>query len=217
MGTISIHLAPELQQTAGLNSSAQRTPAAAQIHPPQAEHVPLLQDTVTLSPQDAGAGQQSPEESQRFRPQLIVAVQTQPPVKTVAPLFPGEAPALGGAQLAAGSPSAAAVPSGRTDIAGSINAGGTAADPSTAGQETPSEALIQLDHTLRRLGINPQSISLTNRLSMLSQANSPAALRAVVNELRRLQQQGATAAVNNQPTPSNAVRLPVLPPITSSR
>jgi hypothetical protein len=207
MGTISIHLAPELQQPAGLNPSGQQAPAAAQIQPTEAEPASLGQDTVTLSPEASGEAQQTQQQRQQFRPEPILGGRAQPPVKAVAPLSPPEAEASPSlpqvsalTQLAADAANAVAGPSGRTEAADGTNAGGTAGDlaTTTTGHETPPQELIQLDHTLRGLGINPQSISLTNRMSMLADANSPAALQAVVTEVRRLEQQGATPGVRNQ-------------------
>jgi hypothetical protein len=204
MGTISIHLAPELQQPPGLNPSGQQAPAAAQIQPTEAGPASLGQDTVTLSPQASGDAQQTEQQRQQFRPELILGGRAQPPVKAVAPLSPPEAEASPSlpqvsalTQLAA---NAVPGPTGRTDAADSTNAGGTAGDlaTTTTGHDTPPQGLIQLDHTLRGLGINPQSISLTSRMSMLADANSPAALQAVVTEVRRLEQQGAPPAVRNQ-------------------
>ena len=218
MGTISIHLAPELQQALGLNPSGQHAPTAVQIHPNPADHASAGQDTVTLSPQETGAQQQNPQERKQSWPELVSGVEAQAPVETAAPLSPAEAHAVGTlpevsplAQLAASSAATAAGPSGATDVTNRTDAGGTEDDLATAnsGHQTPQQKLLQLDHPLRRLGINPQSISLANRMSMLPDANSPATLRAVVTEVRKLEQQAATAAVRNQntaaaDTPDNA-------------
>jgi hypothetical protein len=206
MGTISIHLAPELQQALGLNPSGQHVPTAVQIQPNQADHASAGQDTVTLSPQVTGAQQQERKQSW---PELVSGVEARAPVETAAPLFPAETHAVGTlqqvsplAQLAAGSATTAAGPSGATDVTNRSDAGGTADDLAAANSrhQTPQQKLLQLDHTLRRLGINPQSISLANRMSMLPDANNPATLRAVVTEVRKLEQQAATAAVRNQNT-----------------
>jgi hypothetical protein len=209
MGTISIHLAPELQQALGLNPSGQHAPTAVQIHPNPAEHASAGQDTVTLSPQETGSQQQNQQERKQSWPELVSGVDAQAPVQTAAPIFPAEAHADGTlqqvsplAQLAASSAATAAGPSGATDVTNRTDDIGTADNLATAdsGHQTPQQKLLQLDHTLRRLGINPQSISLANRMSMLPDANSPATLRAVVTEVRKLEQQAATAAVRNQNT-----------------
>ena len=68
---------------------------------------------------------------------------------------------------------------------------------------TPLAELAQLDHTLQQIGIDPQSISLFNRMAMLLYANDPAALKMLVQTLQSGAQQLATdpntvAATTNQ-------------------
>jgi hypothetical protein len=65
-----------------------------------------------------------------------------------------------------------------------------------AGANTPIAERAQLDDTLQQMGINPQSISLFNRMAMVLYANDPAALRVLV----RMLQSGV-----RQPTESNGV------------
>jgi hypothetical protein len=74
--------------------------------------------------------------------------------------------------------------------------GGDAAAPAGGNGNTPQQQLAHLDQTLQQLGIDPQSISLFNRMGMLLYANDPAALRVMVQEI----QNGAQGA---QSTPAN--------------
>ncbi len=60
---------------------------------------------------------------------------------------------------------------------GSTSGGNGAAD-------TPMAELAQLDDTLQQMGIDPQSISLFNRMAMLLYANDPAALRVLVQTMQ---------------------------------
>lgn len=53
-----------------------------------------------------------------------------------------------------------------------------------AGADTPLAELTQLDDTLQQMGVNPQSISLFNRMAMVLYANDPAALRVLVQTLQ---------------------------------
>jgi hypothetical protein len=58
----------------------------------------------------------------------------------------------------------------------------TQVTPTSSATTTPSqqEQLAQLDRVLERLGINPQSISLDNRLALIKSANDPPALLNLV-------------------------------------
>jgi hypothetical protein len=68
------------------------------------------------------------------------------------------------------------------------------------GPQTPLAELDELDRSLQQLGIDPQSISLFNRMAMLLYANDPAALKLLVQTLQSGAQQlaaqnpGASAA-----------------------
>lgn len=53
-----------------------------------------------------------------------------------------------------------------------------------ANSQTPFAELTQLDQTLQQIGINPQSISLFNRMAMLLYANDPAALKVLMQTLQ---------------------------------
>ena len=68
-------------------------------------------------------------------------------------------------------------------------AAATGAAPATDLGTTPQQELQQLDSTLQDLGINPQSISLFNRLGLLLYANDPAALQNLVQTLQTVDQQ----------------------------
>ncbi len=61
--------------------------------------------------------------------------------------------------------------------------------PTTATADTPLAELAQLDRTLQQIGIDPQSISLFNRMAMLLYANDPAALKMLVQTLQSGAQQ----------------------------
>ena len=58
-----------------------------------------------------------------------------------------------------------------------------------ATQQTPDQELAQLNQTLQQLGIDPQSITLFNRMAMLAFAQNPEALRNLVNQLQSADQQ----------------------------
>lgn len=70
----------------------------------------------------------------------------------------------------------------------------------SGGPQTPLAELDELDRSLQQLGIDPQSISLFNRMAMLLYANDPAALKLLVQTLQSGAQQlaaqnpGASAA-----------------------
>jgi hypothetical protein len=74
------------------------------------------------------------------------------------------------------------------------NLASTAIASSAGTSQTPIAELSQLDETLQQIGINPQSISLFNRMAMLLYANDPAALKALVQSLQTGAQQLATAS-----------------------
>lgn len=67
------------------------------------------------------------------------------------------------------------------------NAAATAANSAPVGgasTSTPRETIQQLDQELQRLGINPQDISLMNRMSLLLWVNDPVALREFVQGMQ---------------------------------
>jgi Cu/Ag efflux protein CusF len=89
-----------------------------------------------------------------------------------------------------------AAASGQTSTDAALaNAGTSAADSATASRSSvtaPQETLQQLDQELQRLGINPQDISLMNRMALLFWVNDPAALRQFVQGMQ-------PSAANSQP------------------
>ncbi|MGA7060544.1 MAG: hypothetical protein WBY69_04955 [Candidatus Acidiferrales bacterium] len=65
------------------------------------------------------------------------------------------------------------------------NAAANSANSAAATRATaPEETLQQLDQELQRLGINPQDISLMNRMSLLLWVNDPVALRQFVQGMQ---------------------------------
>ncbi len=93
----------------------------------------------------------------------------------------------------------------------------TQVTPTSSATTTPSqqEQLAQLDRVLERLGINPQSISLDNRLALIKSANDPPALLnlvrtlGVLNQAATTSQQTSASNANNlsNPAPSGAPTL----------
>lgn len=95
--------------------------------------------------------------------------------------------------------------------AGSTETQQTSSSPgATAGAGTPLAELAQLDDTLQQMGVNPQSISLFNRMAMVLYANDPAALRVLVQTLQSGAEQVSesnsvnTANGTNASEPQNA-------------
>jgi hypothetical protein len=78
--------------------------------------------------------------------------------------------------------------------------------PTSSATTTPSqqEQLAQLDRVLERLGINPQSISLDNRLALIKSANDPPAL---LNLVRTLGVLNRAATTSHQTSALNATNL----------
>src|ERR1700752_4694977 len=77
------------------------------------------------------------------------------------------------------------------------------ATPAAAPSLSQQEQLAQLNRVLEQLGINPQSISLDNRLALIKSANDPPALLNLVLTLGVLNQ----AATSAQITAFNANNL----------
>lgn len=88
----------------------------------------------------------------------------------------------------------------------------------TQGADTPLAELSQLDDTLQQMGINPQSISLFNRMAMVLYSNDPAALRVLVQTLQSGAQQqtannsGVAANGTNTSEPQDASSTLPSPP-----
>jgi hypothetical protein len=83
----------------------------------------------------------------------------------------------------------------------------SASDTATTSTAAPSlsqqEQLVQLNRVLEQLGINPQNISLDNRLALIKSANDPPALLNLVRTLGVLKQ----AATSTQISALNANNL----------
>jgi hypothetical protein len=117
-------------------------------------------------------------------------VQFQSPAKAALEAFP---PAL---TQAASSPS---------QLASAPDTTAAATAPSLSQQEQ----LAQLDQVLEQLGINPQSISLDNRLALIKSANDPPALLNLVRTLGALDEAATSGQVsaldaNNPSSPAPA-------------
>src|SRR5579871_437008 len=175
----------EIQQPAGNN-----TPTNAN----QAQGAPAPQDTVTLANQasqpqrsdreDRGGRRGQPNlfaQAERFIEQFAAAEQQNPQITTI-PTIPSvnqQADAVAQAAQPATNTTPTTVgttPSTDAGAPAAATAAATAAASAT-GDATPQQQLNQLDQTLQQLGVNPQSISLFNRLAMLLYANDPAALQ----------------------------------------
>jgi hypothetical protein len=115
------------------------------------------------------------------------------PVKTTDQVAPGGTQAAEtheNADQSAGSASLASEPT-----AGAVAGGSSAPTSAQSGaSQTPMAELAQLDVTLQQMGINPQSITLFNRMAMLLYANDPAALRVLIQTLQTGTQQLATTS-----------------------
>ena len=76
----------------------------------------------------------------------------------------------------------------------------SAPDTATTSEAAPSlsqqEQLAQLNRVLEQLGINPQSISLDNRLALIKSANDPPALLNLVRTLGVLDQAATSAQIS---------------------
>ncbi len=79
----------------------------------------------------------------------------------------------------------------------------TTSTTTTAPSLSQQEQLAQLNRVLEQLGINPQSISLDNRLALIKSANDPPALLNLVRTLGVLNQ----AATSTQTSALNANNL----------
>lgn len=189
----------------------QPAPGAPTTNPNQAQNAPAPQDTVVLTGKTSETvlngenqnGAQVQEAAVFFSMREMFIGQgnaptgaPQPPPETAAQT---EAPESQKAAVQAGTqttPTNTSDPAIAAAVAANAQAGGTAADPAGAGPTTPQQQLQQLDQTLQQLGINPQSISLFNRMAMLLYANDPAALRVMVQEVQGAGQQGGATGAN---------------------
>jgi len=224
MGAVYLQFAA-FEQTLSQNPSQPAASASVSLDANDAQVNPAPQDTVTLTGQ-AEQGQQANQSQQQFEFQQAAMSAAQAPAfmntngasgQNVAPmptlpvLLPGPAqpqtavannfaPAVSnsGGNLNASAANAATVAAATNAVAADNP---NAADPTTpaAGNLTPQQELSQLDSSLQELGIDPQSIPLFNRISMLLYANDPAALRMLVQQMQsQVQQidQGTAASAN---------------------
>lgn len=206
MGAVSFQLAAVFQETITEAPGGQTTGDATPVNPNQAQGAPAPQDTVTLTGQ-ASQGQQTQQNTQQQVPfQETVLVVAEAQVQVFAQGDNGAANT--GAQQTPEAPPTAQVQTQTQlqDPAAAALATGTNAQGNATGAAQGSEQeLQQLDQTLQQLGIDPQSISLFNRLALLLYANDPAALQQFVQQLQQGAQevgQGTgTTATTNQTEP----------------
>jgi hypothetical protein len=127
-----------------------------------------------------------------------------PAPPTTAPGAPPAPQVTAQAAASTGAPAVAApADPGTASAIGTPNQGGTAANP--------QQELAQLDQTLQQLGIDPQSISLFNRIGLLLYANDPTALENLVQALKTVDQQisqlgGATNSPTSTTQPQSAAQ-----------
>lgn len=144
--------------------------------------------------------------------------QTQAPAAP--PTLPPNPPVTVGAPASAAVNVPALNPPGTDDA----TAANTTTNAAAAAQATPDQELAQLDQTLQQLGIEPQSISLFNRMAMLLYAQDPAAVKNLVDALQTADQQlgqlaglaNSTAAAN-QPAAQTAQDLAQLLPTAQAQ
>ena len=180
MGAVSLQLGAIFQETIGEGARAQSTANATPVNPNQSQGAPAPQDTVTLTGQvfPGQLTQQNSPQQVPFQGSILFATAAQVQVfaagnngntNTQAPEAPAIAQVQTQTQLQ--HPATGALATGNT-----ANTGGAA--------QGSQQELQQLDQTLQQLGIDPQSISLFNRLALLLYANDPAALQQFVQQLQ---------------------------------
>lgn len=209
-------------------------PSLIEYHVPPASQAPAApsdatqQDTVTLSGKAPATGSQTA--SQTFVPAaaftLLAQEFTFPPNDSE---NGANAPASANANSTAPSADQTGVaqepPPAPILTQGSVNANAVAVATNTAQPTTtsnpanaaansaagasataaPEETLQQLDQELQRLGINPQEISLMNRMSLLLWVNDPEALRQFVQGMQPTAiNSESTLAANPQNAQTNA-------------
>jgi hypothetical protein len=136
-----------------------------------------------------------------------------PDTVTLSAVFP-PAPPVDAANFAQfqspASPALEAFPPPPAQTANTPAALAPVANATTAPTPTQQEQLAQLNRVLEQLGINPQSISLDNRLALIKSANDPPALLNLVRTLGVLDQATTSAQIsalnaNNLSNPAPAV------------
>jgi hypothetical protein len=187
MGALTFQPASALLERFNDNSTQPGAPASQATNPSPAQNGADPQDTVILASDGAETqftgdgfnGSQFQQTALFYTAQQIFLGQNnQDANASPQPLqaHPNPAQAPGAPQQSA---------------AGGVNAANDPA-PSPSGS-TPQQELQTLDQTLQELGINPQSITLFNRLSLLLYANNPAALRVLVQSIQGGAQNSAQA------------------------
>lgn len=192
-------------------TAQQAAPGAPTTNPNQAQNAPALQDTVVLTGRvaetalngDNQNGSQFEGAAAFFAAQGIFNAQSNlgaaaQPAPAITPTQTGapETPQTMAQAAAATNPANSADPAIAAAVAANSQAGAndaTAADPAGGTAGTPAQQLAQLDQTLQQLGVNPESLSLADRMGMLLYANDPAALRVMVQEIQGGGQDAAQA------------------------
>jgi len=160
------------------NAAAPQDSVTISHLPPAEFRIPILTPLVPISQfpgyaNDAGAG----------TGQNNTAANNGAPVQPPPPTLPPNPPInLNAAQAPAVTAQAINPPA--TDDTAAITGAATSQT-----QLTPDQQLVQLDQTLQQLGIDPQSISLFNRMALLVYAQDPTALQNLVQALQATDQQ----------------------------
>ena len=206
MAAISLQLASVFQETTGGTPAQQAVTLTTPINPNQAQGAPAPQDTVTLTGQASQGqqAQQNPQQPQAFQGTVLVVAEAQVQV-----FAHGNANANNAQETPEGQPTAQVPTPTQTQNTAVGLAGGNAANGGNAptGATSSQQDLQQLDQTLQQLGINPQSISLFNRLALLLYANDPAALQQFVQQLQQgAQNIGEGNALASSPATQNAAQ-----------
>jgi len=234
MATVTFQPAAVLLDTPTESLGQPSAPTASVANPEQAQGGPAPQDTVVLTGKVSETqlngeynGSQFQQTALYFAAQEIFIGQGGPAAG--APQAPPAAPAQTQAQAAPQTPGApqenaqAAAPgttppnAANPAIAAAIAANtqsstdpATGADAAGGTATTPQQQLQQLDQALQQLGVNPQSISLFNRMAMLLYANDPAALRVLVEALQGAAQQNGQGGANSAATNNAALNQALL-------
>lgn len=204
-------------ETSNGSPGQQGAPGAPAINANEAQNSPAPADTVVLTGRIAETqlNGNNPNASQTAQAALYVPAagvfgglgaapatqQAQPalPTQTGAPQTPQPISQAAAAAAPANTADPAIAAAVAANAQPSAAADG-AADAAGGNGNTPQQQLAQLDQTLQQLGIDPQSISLFNRMGMLLYANDPAALRVMVQEIQGGAQSGQASAANPSAT-----------------
>jgi hypothetical protein len=176
-------------------SSAPATSGGPQAVDPNQQDAPQG-DTVTISatfPPPQATQQPATIRLEQFSV-FLTQSQTQPGQTSQATATPASANIPGSPQATASTAQGTtqAAPATAAGVPATIDPASAAANDSatqSGASSTPQQELTQLDQTLQQLGINPQSISLFNRLSLLLYANDPAALEQLIQAQQGVEQQ----------------------------